>query len=52
MCEVIDESDENEDLSSVLTRAARKISQRESNTNVPELHKKKQMPVKQDTLIR
>jgi len=52
VCEVIDESGDHEDLASVLTRAARKISQRKSNTNVPSLDQKMQMPMKQDTLIR
>ena len=52
VCETIDESRDDEDLASVLTRAARKISQRQSNTMVPELDQKMQMPVKQDTLIR
>jgi len=52
VCEVIDESGDNEDLSSVLTRAARKISQRKSNTTARELDQKMQMPMRQDTLIR
>ena len=52
MCETIDESRDDEDLASVLTRAARKISQRQSKTNDPNLNQKMQMPVKQDTLIR
>lgn len=54
LCRQIKESQPNEDLVSVLTKVSRYVAlYKESNIpSRPHLHQKKQVPLKQDTLIR
>lgn len=54
LCHEIKESKPEEDLATVLTNVSRNVAlNRQSNVpSRPELHKKKQVPLKQDTLIR
>lgn len=54
LCRQINEAQPDEDLVSVLTKVSRYVAlYKESNIPTrPELHRKKQVPLKQDTLIR
>ena len=54
LCHEIQESEPEEDLISVLTKVSRNVAlNKESNVpKIADLHKKKQVPLKQDTLIR
>lgn len=54
LCDNLDRSDETDDLMAVLTRVSRFVALKKAS-NVPhlaELHDKKQIPLRQDTLIR
>ena len=50
----VETSGDEEDLNSILTRTSRKVAlvKRSNVPSDPELHHKRQIPLKQDTLIR
>ena len=50
----VEVSGDEEDLNSILTRTSRKVAlvKRSNVPSDPELHHKRQIPLKQDTLIR
>ena len=54
ICFQVESSEQEEDLSSILTRISRHVALvRQSNVpSDPNLHQKRQIPLKQDTLIR